>query len=72
MLNTPGGLGEYLAFHHQRRLLSVGKAEKRDPGGAAVQAGRQKTNNTAKRPSAVRYNLPPPTHTQQAHLLWFN
>lgn len=57
MSDTPGGLGEHLAFHHQRRLLSMGKAKKRDPGGAAFQAGGEKTVDTAKRPSAVRYKL---------------
>lgn len=35
----------------------MGKAEKCDPGGAAVQAGREKTIDTPKRPSAVRYKL---------------
>lgn len=31
-----GSTGEHVAIHHQRRILSMGEAEKRDPGGATV------------------------------------
>lgn len=55
MFDTPGGIGEHLAIHHQRRLLFMEKAEERGPWGAAVQAGWEKTVDIAKRPSAVRY-----------------
>lgn len=44
----------------------MGKAEKRAPGGAALQAGWEKTSDAAKRPSAVRYGLDPHTGEPEA------
>lgn len=57
MLVAPGGVGEHMALHHQRRILPVGKAEERGPGCAAVQAGSQKTADAAERSSAFRYDM---------------
>lgn len=50
-----GCAGEHVAFHHQRRLLSLGETEERASRCASVQASKKKTTDSTQRTTAFRW-----------------